>query len=186
MSSAVFHGSLHWAPALLGWQTLMTDISPRGHLVAPAFRDILKVIETRNLTPSLNISQAWESVSGLYLEHKSNQWCCQDSSNMKTYEWSYTCLQDYSDLPKSSLHQLPRTRAILGGCQEPEPFWGLFGRRIWSLVKEHQIRDRMVSWEQGWLWTSELWVPTWNGLPGCCAKLQKIVLWACFLIWKMK
>lgn len=33
---------------------------------------------------------------------------------MKTYEWSYTCLQDYSDLPKSSLHQLPRTRAILG------------------------------------------------------------------------
>lgn len=66
----------------------------------------------------INISQAGESVSGLYLEHKlnlySNQWCCQDCSNMKTYEWSYTCLQNYSDVPKNSLHQLPRTWAILG------------------------------------------------------------------------
>lgn len=50
----------------------MTDISPRDHLVAPAFRDTLKVIETRNLTPSLNVSQAVESVSGLYLDHKLN------------------------------------------------------------------------------------------------------------------
>lgn len=173
-SSAVFHGSLHWA-SCFRLTTMVTDISPKrsfGHL--PAFRDILSYWN-RNLTPSHStfhlpgrrvcfwpllrtqvkfvfkpvilsrIVQTWLLVV-IHLPSKLLWFQEQPTPAARTYDYSGSIWPE--DL-------------IVG---QETPTW---------------IRERMVSWEQGTaLDIRASGVPTWNGLPSCCAKLQKIVLWA--------
>lgn len=120
----------------------MTHTSLRGLLFAPGFKDTLKVTETRDFWLHHSTFPRQELLFLAFTQNTSSIYS--QPSDVKIFQ---------TEKPINGQNHLgwkilrASKMQLTPACQAAEPLLGLFGQRVWLLVKGPGVTDRLVSWE---------------------------------------